>query len=134
LDLTDPAMFRDLSKPIGALNSERFQDFKKRYDGMIQQQKSQSAQQHTQDAPFMYGTHYSAPGYVLYYLLRVMPEHMLCLQNGEFELVPELNTIVFILFDESHPITFTQESLMCPTVFSIRLILRTSQYLPIRPI
>jgi factor associated with neutral sphingomyelinase activation len=32
--------------------------------------------------PFLYGTHYSTPGYVLYYLVRVAPEHMLCLQNG----------------------------------------------------
>lgn len=85
LDLTDATIFRDLSKPIGALNAERFEHFKKRYDGMIQQQKGQGAQ-HNQDAPFMYGTHYSAPGYVLYYLLRVMPEHMLCLQNGEFKI------------------------------------------------
>ena len=83
-DLTDPSVFRDLSKPIGALNPERFQEFKKRYDSMVQQQKSQTGQHHPHDAPFMYGTHYSAPGYVLYYLLRVMPEHMLCLQNGEF--------------------------------------------------
>lgn len=92
LDLTDPSMFRDLSKPIGVLNSERFQEFKKRYDSMVQQQTSQTAQHHPHDAPFMYGTHYSAPGYVLYYLLRVMPEHMLCLQNGEFRvLFHELN-------------------------------------------
>ena len=28
LDLTDPATFRDLSKPIGALNPERLQSFK----------------------------------------------------------------------------------------------------------
>ena len=32
--------------------------------------------------PFLYGTHYSAPGYVMYYLVRRMPEHMVCLQNG----------------------------------------------------
>ena len=89
LDLTNAANFRDLSKPIGALNEERFRDFEKRYESMIQQQKGSGAQHnHHQDAPFMYGTHYSAPGYVLFYLLRVMPEHMLCLQNGKFD-VPD---------------------------------------------
>lgn len=93
LDLTNSNNFRDLSKPIGALNEERFESFKKRYESMVQQQKSShgsAAQQnnHHQDAPFMYGTHYSAPGYVLFYLLRVMPEHMLCLQNGKFD-VPD---------------------------------------------
>jgi factor associated with neutral sphingomyelinase activation len=35
--------------------------------------------------PFLYGTHYSTPGYVLYYLVRVAPEYMLCLQNGRFD-------------------------------------------------
>ena len=82
LDLTDPTIFRDLSKPVGALNDERSEDFLNRYKSMIQHQKSH-ASQHNQDAPFMYGTHYSAPGYVLFYLLRVMPDHMLLLQNGE---------------------------------------------------
>jgi len=88
LDLTDPSIFRDLSKPIGALNEERYEEFRKRYDSMVEQQKSQMSPQQSQDAPFMYGTHYSAPGYVLFYLLRVMPEHMLCLQSGKFD-VPD---------------------------------------------
>ena len=89
LDFTNADNFRDLSKPIGALNAERFGEFKKRYESMVQQQKSAGAQHnHHQDAPFLYGTHYSAPGYVLFYLLRVMPEHMLCLQNGKFD-VPD---------------------------------------------
>jgi hypothetical protein len=30
--------------------------------------------------PFLYGTHYSTPGYVLFYLVRVAPEYMLRLQ------------------------------------------------------
>ncbi|KAF7246179.1 Protein FAN [Varanus komodoensis] len=34
---------------------------------------------------FMYGSHYSSPGYVLFYLVRVAPEYMLCLQNGKFD-------------------------------------------------
>lgn len=87
LDLKDPRNYRDLSKPIGALNEDRFVEFQKRYDGMMHQQKvakEQGQKLHAiHDRPFMYGTHYSSSGYVLYYLLRVMPEHMLCLQNGE---------------------------------------------------
>eukprot|EP00978_Attheya_sp_CCMP212_P004626 scaffold10075_cov57-Attheya_sp.AAC.2 len=74
LDLKNEATFRDLSKPIGALNQERLDYFKNRLKGM-----------HGIDEPFLYGTHYSAPGYVLYYLVRSMPEHMLCLQNGKFD-------------------------------------------------
>jgi len=75
LDLKNPETFRDLSKPIGALNPERLEYFRQRYEGMHD----------TVDFPFLYGTHYSAAGYVLYYLVRSMPEHMLCLQNGKFD-------------------------------------------------
>ncbi|KAJ1639660.1 BEACH domain-containing protein, partial [Pavlovales sp. CCMP2436] len=35
--------------------------------------------------PFMYGTHYSTAGFVLYYLVRQAPELMLRLQNGKFD-------------------------------------------------
>jgi factor associated with neutral sphingomyelinase activation len=74
LDLTKESTFRDLSKPIGALNEDRLQYFQTRLKGM-----------QDMDEAFLYGTHYSAPGYVLYFLIRSMPEHMLCLQNGKFD-------------------------------------------------
>lgn len=75
LDLKKPETFRDLTKPIGALNPERLEYFRQRYEGMLD----------AVEFPFLYGTHYSAAGYVLYYLVRSMPEHMLCLQNGKFD-------------------------------------------------
>jgi factor associated with neutral sphingomyelinase activation len=64
--------FRDLSKPIGALNPDRLRRLKERFREMP-------------DPKFLYGTHYSTPGYVLYYLVRQAPEYMLCLQNGRFD-------------------------------------------------
>ncbi|XP_075870966.1 protein FAN isoform X3 [Nelusetta ayraudi] len=72
LDLTNADTFRDLSKPVGALNKERLERLLVRYRAMP-------------DPPFMYGSHYSSPGYVLFYLVRVAPEHMLCLQNGRYD-------------------------------------------------
>ncbi|XP_077208451.1 protein FAN isoform X2 [Paroedura picta] len=72
LDLTKPESFRDLSKPIGALNKERLERLLERYQEMP-------------EPKFMYGSHYSSPGYVLFYLVRVAPEYMLCLQNGKFD-------------------------------------------------
>ncbi|KAM9827744.1 protein FAN [Neosynchiropus ocellatus] len=72
LDVTNPSSFRDLSKPIGALNQERLDRLLARYYGMPEPR-------------FMYGSHYSSPGYVLFYLMRVAPEHMLCLQNGRYD-------------------------------------------------
>lgn len=77
LDLTKPTTFRDFSKPIGALNSTRLKVFKNRYDQMADGSGGQ--------APFLYGTHYSAPGYVLFWLVRTAPAHMLRLQNGRFD-------------------------------------------------
>ena len=70
LNLKVPDSYRNLEKPIGALNKDRLLYFSKRMESMLDIEQ-----------PFLYGTHYSAPGYILYYLVRSMPEHMLCLQN-----------------------------------------------------
>lgn len=64
LDLADPASFRDLSKPIGALNEDRLERFHERYNSLLQDESV---------APFFYGTHYSSAGIVLWYLLRMEP-------------------------------------------------------------
>jgi len=81
LDLDNPATFRDLSKPVGALNPARLQDFRKRFRDM----PADSFEEEGGIRPFMYGTHYSTPGYVMYWLLRAAPAHMLRLQNGRFD-------------------------------------------------
>ncbi|PFX23712.1 protein FAN-like isoform X2 [Stylophora pistillata] len=72
LDFENGETFRDLSKPIGALNETRLAQLKERCKEMP-------------DPKFLYGSHYSTPGYVLYYLVRVAPEFMLCLQGGKFD-------------------------------------------------
>lgn len=52
IDLTDESVYRDLSKPMGALNPQRLSDFLDRYESF-----SESI---TLDIPpFMYGSHYS---------------------------------------------------------------------------
>lgn len=72
LDGDETNTFRDLSKPIGALNDKRLRRFQERYREMP-------------DPKFLYGTHYSTPGYVLYFLIREAPEYMLRLQSGKFD-------------------------------------------------
>lgn len=72
LDLTKESTFRDLSKPIGALNSERLSKLRERYDEMS-------------EPKFLYGSHYSTPCYVLFYLSRVALEYSLCLHGGRFD-------------------------------------------------
>ncbi|ROT77640.1 Protein FAN [Penaeus vannamei] len=72
LDLGDPAIYRDLSKPVGALNECRLKRLKERCKDMPEPR-------------FLYGSHYSTPGFVLFYLVRQYPQYMLCLQNGRFD-------------------------------------------------
>ncbi|XVF22675.1 hypothetical protein REPUB_Repub12eG0191500 [Reevesia pubescens] len=77
LDLADPSAYRDLSKPVGALNPDRLKKFQERYASF--------------DDPvipkFHYGSHYSSAGTVLYYLVRVEPFTTLSiqLQGGKFD-------------------------------------------------
>lgn len=59
LDLSNIDTFRDLSKPMGALNPDRLEKLKERYHEM-------------NDNKFLYGSHYSAPGLVLFYLVRIL--------------------------------------------------------------
>lgn len=58
LDLNNSNTFRDLSKPMGALNPKRLEKLKERFDEMP-------------EPKFLYGSHYSAPGLVLFYLVRI---------------------------------------------------------------
>ncbi|XP_027353371.1 BEACH domain-containing protein C2 [Abrus precatorius] len=77
LDLSNPSSYRDLSKPVGALNPDRLKRFQERYTSF--------------DDPvipkFHYGSHYSSAGTVLYYLVRVEPFTTLAiqLQGGRFD-------------------------------------------------
>ncbi|XP_010518173.1 PREDICTED: BEACH domain-containing protein C2-like [Camelina sativa] len=77
LDLSNPSTFRDLSKPIGALNPERLKKFQERY----------SSFEDPVIPKFHYGSHYSSAGAVLYYLARVEPFTTLSiqLQGGKFD-------------------------------------------------
>ncbi|KAJ3655160.1 hypothetical protein Zmor_014297 [Zophobas morio] len=72
LDLKDPVNFRDLSKPVGALDKVRLRRLLERYEEMSHPK-------------FMYGSHYSTPGFVLFYLARLYPHYVLCLQSGRFD-------------------------------------------------
>ncbi|XP_047961281.1 BEACH domain-containing protein B isoform X2 [Salvia hispanica] len=77
LDLKQAATFRDLSKPVGALDPKRFEVFEDRYHNFVDP-----------DIPsFYYGSHYSSMGIVLYYLLRLEPFTALhrSLQGGKFD-------------------------------------------------
>ena len=71
IDLDDPNNYRDLSKPIGVLNPTRFNNFLERYKDMP-------------EPKFLYGVHYSNPGYVIGYLVRRYPHYMIKLHVSPF--------------------------------------------------
>lgn len=87
LDLNEPGTFRDLSKPVGALHPERLARLKQRYVEMQTAVTSFSGEsiEPEQQPLFLYGSHYSTPAFVLFYLVRQCPEWQLCLQNGRFD-------------------------------------------------
>mgnify|MGYP000216635965 CR=1 FL=1 len=83
LNLGDPATFRDLRKPMGALSSKRAQSFRDRYvDSQVHSDLRPDG-----EPRFHYGTHYTSPAVVLFYLLRMEPftEHAIKLQSGRFD-------------------------------------------------
>ena len=78
IDLNDPKVYRDLSKPIGALGDpKRSQQFVERYEAF----------EDPVTPKFHYGSHYSSAGTVLYYLIRLEPftTLFLQLQGGHFD-------------------------------------------------
>jgi len=79
LDLEDPSNYRDLSLPIGALNTQRLNSFMERIKSLNQKNDYLK--------PFLYGSHYSNPPTILFYMIRIEPFSTLCtqLQNGKFD-------------------------------------------------
>ena len=75
LDLNSRSSYRDLRKPIGALEPKRLENFLARYGEMkrMEEEAKREGRQSYTDVPFMFGCHYSTPGYVVYYLLRDKP-------------------------------------------------------------
>ena len=77
LDLSTPATFRNLSKPMGALNAERLEKFRQRADSL-----------EDDSVPwFLFGTHYSTKAATLHYLVRLEPftSMHVSMQSGKFD-------------------------------------------------
>ncbi|XP_077059368.1 lipopolysaccharide-responsive and beige-like anchor protein isoform X2 [Siphateles boraxobius] len=77
LDLTLPSNYRDLSKPIGALNPKRAAFFSERFESWEDDQVPK----------FHYGTHYSTSSFTQMWLLRTEPftTFFLNFQGGKFD-------------------------------------------------
>ncbi|XP_060726425.1 neurobeachin-like protein 2 isoform X5 [Tachysurus vachellii] len=79
LDLEDPAVFRDLSKPIGVVNPRHAQDVREKYESFEDPTGTVDK--------FHYGTHYSNAAGVMHYMIRMEPFTRLHiqLQSGKFD-------------------------------------------------
>ncbi|KAH8581479.1 neutral sphingomyelinase activation associated factor-like BEACH domain containing [Cryptosporidium sp. chipmunk genotype I] len=72
-DLSQSINYRDLSKPLGSINTNNLEMLKSRMKDLpISEQ-------------FLYGSHYSTPGYISYFLVRQFPEYQLKLHGGDFD-------------------------------------------------
>ncbi|GMF46238.1 unnamed protein product [Phytophthora fragariaefolia] len=98
LDLCDPGVYRDLSKPMGALCRE--EEFRARYDGLMESVSTidgeESSDHPLSSRPFHYGTHYSSAAITLHYLMRLEPftSHFRRLHGGKFDHADRLFTSI----------------------------------------
>jgi len=90
LEITDVKNFRDLTRPVGALNPNKLEVFKEKLMEI-------KLDHDNNEIPYLYGTFYSIPGHVSYFLLRQNPLFALRLQDGNFgpadRLFNSINTI-----------------------------------------
>uniref|UniRef100_A0A671LZW7 Neurobeachin-like protein 2 n=1 Tax=Sinocyclocheilus anshuiensis TaxID=1608454 RepID=A0A671LZW7_9TELE len=79
LDLEDPAVFRDLSKPVGVVNPRHAQNVREKYESFEDSTGTIDK--------FHYGTHYSNAAGVMHYMIRTEPFTSLHiqLQSGKFD-------------------------------------------------
>ncbi|RYG41534.1 hypothetical protein EON68_02975, partial [archaeon] len=83
LDITDPASYRDLTRPMGALAIERLKEFRARFSTLDEEVMPR----------FLYGSHYStAVGTIVHYLIRLHPFTRIhvAYQDGHFDVTDRL--------------------------------------------
>jgi hypothetical protein len=93
IDLNNPEVYRDLSKPIGAISEESREDAIRRFE----QLKDEIAHS------FHYGSHYSNGGIVSYFLIRLEPfaTYAINLQGGYFDVADRLFSSISVAWEGS---------------------------------
>eukprot|EP00760_Papus_ankaliazontas_P034651 PhM_4_TR7340/c0_g1_i1/m.48938 len=69
ISLDDASQYRDLRKPMGALDPERAQQFRSRYESFSET----SDPLHPSMPPFHFGSHYSSSAIVMFFNVRLQP-------------------------------------------------------------
>lgn len=133
LDLTAPSSFRDLTKPIGAQTEARREVAWTVYEDAKREVAAQIAAGEPSDAQlpvFMFGSHYSRAGAVLYFLLRLQPFTLLHiqLQAGRFDVPDRL----FISMDQTWQGCIASDTLeLVPELYTCPEVLMNSAKLPL---
>ncbi|KAJ8072576.1 beige protein-like 1 [Marasmius tenuissimus] len=93
LELSDPAVYRDLSKPMGALTEARRDAAETRYSNL----------ESVGEKPFHYGTHFSSSMIVCHFLIRMAPftNMFKTLQGGDWDLPDRLFIDVARAYDSA---------------------------------
>ncbi|XP_017773305.1 PREDICTED: neurobeachin isoform X3 [Nicrophorus vespilloides] len=120
LDLSQPNNYRDLSKPIGALNPSRRAYFEDRYNTW----------EHESIPPFHYGTHYSTASFVLNWLIRTEPltTMFLALQGGKFDHPDRLFSSVALSWKNSQRDTSDVKELIPEFFFLPEMFVNSNHY------
>ncbi|XP_073999314.1 A kinase anchor protein rugose isoform X3 [Rhodnius prolixus] len=120
LDLSLPANYRDLSKPIGALNPSRKAYFEERYNSW----------EHDSIPPFHYGTHYSTAAFVLNWMIRVEPftTMFLALQGGKFDHPNRLFSSIALSWKNCQRDTSDVKELIPELFFLPEMLTNANQY------
>eukprot|EP00750_Incisomonas_marina_P029689 INCI7214.1.p1 GENE.INCI7214.1~~INCI7214.1.p1 ORF type:complete len:3202 (-),score=518.53 INCI7214.1:3391-12840(-) len=96
LDLSNPKTFRDLRKPVGALDAERLELLRERYASLAETEGEAGGM-----PAFMYGSHYSNIGAVTFFLLRMEPyfTYAIEMQGGYLDVADRLFSSVASAWD-----------------------------------
>ncbi|XP_041350649.1 lysosomal-trafficking regulator-like isoform X2 [Gigantopelta aegis] len=89
LNLNNPAVYRDLSKPIAVQEKLREQKYRDNYEFLRQEyEKPPDLDNSIRIKPYHYGSHYSNSGTVLHYLVRLPPftKMFLSYQDASFDI------------------------------------------------
>ena len=86
INLDEPKHYRNLSRPIGALNDANHEKLDLAYDALLTTYNEVGDGQ-IAPPPFHYGSHYSSMGVVLFFLIRLEPftTQQIELQGGRFD-------------------------------------------------
>lgn len=126
IDLLDPLVYRDLSRPIGALNPTKARQLQQRYATWISTDNGA-------DPPFHHGTHYSSAAIVLYYLIRLQPytSRSIRFQGGKLDIADRLFHSVPEAWANSSGLSTGDVKELIPEFFRVADFLRNRNGVPL---